>query len=113
MAPFTLEGFEHSFPAGRYNIETQDEIVSSESYVGRKRVATTMRMIQTPETLSKPPTFNDTYDIDPRAFSLAVLRERHQCINTGPETDLGRSKFDQEAIDASVNEGMSVEEPKL
>ena len=105
-APFTLEGFEHSFPAGRYNVETEEEVTNSMSYVACKRVATTMRMIHTPETFSQPRTLNDTYDIDPRAFSLAVLRDRHQCADEAKETDVQRSDTDQIALDASVNEGM-------
>ncbi|MFC4236765.1 hypothetical protein ACFOY8_16295 [Thalassospira xianhensis] len=106
LYPFNLAGFDLSFPPGYYNVETEEEILEGLSFVGFKRISTTMYMIRKPGTVIEPKTFN----IDPRDFDIAVLRDRHQC-SEHQDTRSGKttmSKVDRQAIERSENEGMSV-----
>jgi hypothetical protein len=62
-------------------------------------------MIRTATTIIEPKIFN----IDPRDFDLAVLRDRHQCAE---ETELSdapsmMSRVDKLAIERGENEGMT------
>ena len=78
-APFNLTGFDQSFPAGQYNVEIEEQMMEGMSFVAFKRIATTMRMIHAADGLAKPGLVNNTFNIDPRDFELAILKDRHQC----------------------------------
>lgn len=104
MHPFHLKGFDHSFPAGAYNVETEEEMLDGLSFVSYRRTGTTLQLIRTETTMIEPKIFN----IDPRDFDLAVLRDRHQCakeiaFSDAPST---MSRVDKLAIERSENEGM-------
>lgn len=108
-APFTLTGFDHSFSAGQYNVEITEEMMEGMSFVAYKRIATTMRLIHSPDTFFHARIFNKTFNIDPREFDIAILKDRHQCSDeialTHSTSEL--SEFDRTAISVSENEGMT------
>ncbi|HBN48288.1 MULTISPECIES: hypothetical protein [Thalassospira] len=103
--PFHLKGFDHSFPAGSYNVETEEEMLEGLSFVSYKRTGTTLHMIRTATTIIEPKIFN----IDPRDFDLAVLRDRHQCAEETGLSDAPSmmSRVDKLAIERGENEGMT------
>tara|TARA_E500000318_G_scaffold111931_1_gene132747 strand:+ start:3716 stop:4117 length:402 start_codon:yes stop_codon:yes gene_type:complete len=108
-APFNLTGFDQSFPAGQYNVEIEEQMMEGMSFVAFKRIATTMRMIHAADGRAKPGLVNNTFNIDPRDFELAILKDRHQCSEeiSSLQSSHALSNFDQLAIDASENEGMT------
>lgn len=108
-APFKLTGFDHSFPAGSYTVEIEEEMMEGMSFVALKHIGTTMRIIHTLKTCAEPESLNKTFHIDPRDFDMALLKDRHQC-NEESSTKYGKdalSKFDRRAISTSENEGMT------
>jgi len=108
-APFKLTGFDHSFPIGQYSVEITEEMIEGLSFVAYKRIATTMRIIHSPDTFFQAKIFNKIFNIDPRDFDLAILKDRHQCSeNSATRHDtVELSQFDQIAISVSENEGMT------
>jgi len=67
-APFKLEGFEETQPAGRYEVETDEEIIECNERTAYRRVATLLILNHLGAT--------QTVTVDPKELEAALARDQ-------------------------------------
>lgn len=69
--PFVIEGFDQQLPAGKYAVETEEELLCGLSFPVYRRVSTTLYVDRIPGR----PGMKEAWRIDPEALDAARLRD--------------------------------------
>jgi hypothetical protein len=69
--PFVIEGFDRELPAGSYDVETEEELLSGLSFPVYRRVSTTLHVDRIPGR----PGLSEAWRIEPEALDAARLRD--------------------------------------
>ena len=78
--PFRLSEFDEPFPAGRYSIETDEELLDEVSFPVYTRRATMMQLIADP----RPPGITENAVIDPQELEEALKADIALASNAEP-----------------------------
>jgi hypothetical protein len=70
--PFVLDGFDQELPAGKYVVETDEELLQGLSFPVYRRVSTTFYV----DVLPGRPGQREAWQIDPEALDAALIRDR-------------------------------------
>jgi hypothetical protein len=73
--PFVLDGFDQQLPAGRYRVETDEELLQGLSFPAYRRVSTTLYVAGLPGR----PGEEQAWVVDPKALDAALA-----CDGTPP-----------------------------
>lgn len=84
--PFRLDGLEEPQPAGDYQIETDEELMDSLSFIGYHRLATLIHL----HPRADQPGMVQEMTIDPAQLDIALAADQRGEPETGP---WGRSLF--------------------
>ena len=68
---FVIDGFDQELPAGKYAVETEEELLSGLSFPVYRRVVTTLYVDRIPGR----PGVKEAWRIDPEALDAARLRD--------------------------------------
>lgn len=97
--PFYLNGYDETFPAGEYDVETDEELIEGVSFLAYRRIATLLHV--------RSKTGARTLTIDPRELDLAILVDRGGCGAMAQDAEPKRDAQLKEAISRAENEGMT------
>ena len=70
--PFLLEGYDQELPAGKYVVETGEELIQGLSFPAYRRVSTTLHV----DLLPGRPGQKEAWTIDPRNLDAALIRDQ-------------------------------------
>ena len=79
VRPFMLGELSEQFPAGRYSIETDEELLEGVSFPAYQRTATTMQLVADP----RHPGITEFATIDPLQLEAALAAETAQLSIAG------------------------------
>ncbi|RED43073.1 hypothetical protein [Aestuariispira insulae] len=108
--PFTLSDFKETFPAGSYEVETDEELIEGLSFWAYRRIRSVIHL----PGKSKNPVMARHLTIDPNALDVALERDQsrgawlsepaHNCNQL-------ETSADREALDRADDEGMIPDVP--
>ena len=97
--PFQLHGYDETFPAGDYDVETDEELIEGVSFLAYRRTATLLHV--------RSKTRSRILAIDPRDLDLAILVDRNGCGAMSQEAAPKQGAQLKEAVARAENEGMT------
>ena len=98
--PFRLSEFDEPFPAGRYSIETEEELLNEVSFPVYMRRATMMQLIADP----RPPGITENAVIDPQELEEALEADVALASNAEPSEMRPMIASEQLAEDGAQSE---------